>query len=239
VITPQTPDTTVPYTGNNQWTGATYDAAGNLTGQPERTYSYDGENRLVTATGPGGAVTYRYDGEGRRVKKELGSGTTVYVYDAQGRLAAEYGPEADTGTRYVTADQLGSTRLVTDSLGAVTSRYDYFPFGEEIPAVLGGRSGVVGYGSALTLRQRFTAKDRDAETGLDYFEARYLSSAQGRFTSPDPVKVTPERLRDPQQFNLYAYARNNPLRFIDPTGQVLQLAGDVNEAQKQLCELLA
>jgi YD repeat-containing protein len=124
VITPQTPDQTVPYNGNNQWTGATYDAAGNLTGQPERTYSYDGENRLVTATGPGGAVTYRYDGEGRRVKKELASGTTVYVYDAQGRVAAEYGAEADTGTKYVTADHLGSTRLVTDNVGAVTARYD-------------------------------------------------------------------------------------------------------------------
>ena len=64
------------------------------------------------------------------------------------------------------------------------------------------------------------------ETGLDYFGARYFSGAQGRFTSPDPVKVTPDRLRDPQQFNLYAYARNNPLRYIDPSGQILQAKPD-------------
>ena len=79
ILTPQTPDQTVPYNANNQWLGATHDAAGNLTAQPERTYSYDGENRVVTATGPQGAVTYRYDGEGRRVKRESGLATTVYV----------------------------------------------------------------------------------------------------------------------------------------------------------------
>jgi RHS repeat-associated protein len=90
---------------------------------------------------------------------------------------------------------------------------------------------------------RFTGKERDTladgtPTGLDYLGARYYSGAQGRFTSPDPVKVTPDRLRDPQQFNLYAYARNSPLRYIDPSGQILQLAGDVNQAQQQLCQWL-
>jgi len=86
--------------------------------------------------------------------------------------------------------------------------------------------------------QKLTGKERDAETGLDFFGARYFSGSQGRFTSPDPVKVTPDRLRDPQQFNLYTDARNNPLRYIDPTGQVLTISGDVNEAQKQLCAIL-
>jgi RHS repeat-associated protein len=65
---------------------------------------------------------------------------------------------------------------------------------------------------------RFTGKERDAETGLDYFGARYFSAAQGRFTSADPIHFLPQRLLDPQQWNMYAYARNNPLRFIDPTG---------------------
>jgi len=61
----------------------------------------------------------------------------------------------------------------------------------------------------------FTAKERDSETGLDYFGARYMSSAQGRFTSPDPGGG---HLEDPQTLNRYAYARNNPLRFTDSTG---------------------
>jgi len=61
----------------------------------------------------------------------------------------------------------------------------------------------------------FTSKERDAETGLDYFGARYLSSAQGRFTSPDPIHITKERVLDPQQWNMYAYVRNNPLSNVD------------------------
>jgi RHS repeat-associated protein len=63
----------------------------------------------------------------------------------------------------------------------------------------------------------FTGKERDAETGLDYFGARYMSSAQGRFTSPDPF-LGSGRPEDPQSWNRYAYARNNPLVYIDPTG---------------------
>lgn len=62
----------------------------------------------------------------------------------------------------------------------------------------------------------FTGKERDAETGLDYFGARYLSGAQGRFTSPDPLFIEAKRLPDPQAWNLYAYVRNNPLRLVDP-----------------------
>jgi RHS repeat-associated protein len=73
----------------------------------------------------------------------------------------------------------------------------------------------------------FTSKERDAETGLDYFGARYYSGAQGRMTSPDPfmiVTAAQDReqlgryLSNPQNWNRYAYAFNNPLRFIDPTG---------------------
>jgi RHS repeat-associated protein len=69
------------------------------------------------------------------------------------------------------------------------------------------------------IANRFTAKERDAETGLDYFGARYFSGAMGRFTSPDPILITKERLADPQRLNLYAYTRNNPLRYVDPNGE--------------------
>ena len=85
------------------------------------------------------------------------------------------------------------------------------------------------YGQSSAVNQKFTAKERDFETGLDYFGARYFSSAQARFTSPDPVVITPERFFDPQQLNLYAYVRNNPLRFIDPTGKVLVCTGSDQE----------
>jgi RHS repeat-associated protein len=65
---------------------------------------------------------------------------------------------------------------------------------------------------------QFTGKERDSETGLDWFDVRYLSSAQGRFTSPD-LPFADQRLDDPQSWNLYSYGRNNPLRNIDPSGR--------------------
>ncbi len=70
-------------------------------------------------------------------------------------------------------------------------------------------------------RSRSTGKERDNETGLDFFGARYLSSAQGRFTSPDPLHILPQKVLDPQQWNMYAYVRNNPLRLLDPTGMYI------------------
>jgi RHS repeat-associated protein len=135
--------------------------------------------------------------------------TTVFVYDPFGQLAQEYGgpaiPASESGTRYITADHLGSTRLVTKPDGTVAQTYDYLPFGQEFTA------------SSDTNRIRFTGKERDAETGLDYFGARYFSGAQGRFTGPDPL-LNSGRPWEPQSWNRYAYALNNPLRFNDPTG---------------------
>ena len=71
----------------------------------------------------------------------------------------------------------------TGSLAGVT-RHDYFPFGEELFAGMGGRATTQGYGVVDNVRQKFTGKERDNETRLDYFRARYYSNAQGRFTSP-------------------------------------------------------
>jgi RHS repeat-associated protein len=69
---------------------------------------------------------------------------------------------------------------------------------------------------------RFTAKERDSESGLDYFGALYMSSAQGRFTSVDPKLdgvPYPEHVLAPQRWNRYAHALNNPLKLFDPSGQ--------------------
>jgi hypothetical protein len=131
--------------------------------------TYDAEGRLKqwTDSTTGATVTSTYDGDGRRVTRTKGSEVTTYVYDPEGNLAAEYGgPEpALTGRLYVTADALGSTRLVTKG-GAAVECHDYLPFGEEVPK-LWGRSSV-SCGTAADSVQ-FTGKERDAETGLDYF----------------------------------------------------------------------
>jgi RHS repeat-associated protein len=165
---------------------------------------------------------YQYDGEGRRVRRldTFMSGPaieTVFVYDAFGRLAVEYGGTASqAGTRYLSTDHLGSTRLVTSETGAVIGRRDLTPFGEVIPAGTGGRGGEFGAPTGTSIL--FTGKERDGETGLDYFGARYMSAAQGRFTSPDPLGAAAGKEGDPQSWNLYAYARNNPLLYVDPDG---------------------
>lgn len=65
---------------------------------------------------------------------------------------------------------------------------------------------------------RFTGKERDAEAGLDFFGARYVSAAEGRFTSPDPANLG-ARIRYPQTWNMFAYTVNNPLAFIDSDGR--------------------
>ena len=122
---------------------------------------------------------------------------------------------------WLVTDQLGTPRMVFDKTGslAATKRHDYLPFGEELFAGTGGRTTAQGYSATDGVRQKFTQKERDNETGLDYFGARYLASMQGRFTSTDPIALTAQRLNDPQQINLYSYARNNPLKYVDPDGE--------------------
>jgi len=121
---------------------------------------------------------------------------------------------------YYHVDALGSVRAVTDQTGALVQRHDYAAFGEELPPQAVGDS-----------KLRFTGKERDAETGLDYFGARYYGSGIGRFTTPDDdtvaaggtVRALPYgSLFNPQSLNRYAYAHNSPLRFRDPTGHCVE-----------------
>jgi RHS repeat-associated protein len=215
-------------------TGWTYDGAGrgNITANPiAQTFVYDAENRQTSATSGSSTTQYVYDGDGRRVKRIDPGGTkTIFVYDAAGNLAGEYSTASNSAAvQFLTTDHLGSTRVITDASGLVKERLDYRPFGDDILVTQGSpRSGATGYGIDVGVKQKFTSKERDSETGLDFFGARYFASAQGRFTSPDPVIITPERLRDPQQLNRYAYVRNNPLRLVDPTGEDLNCTGNAN-----------
>jgi RHS repeat-associated protein len=171
-----------------------------------------------------GASTYAYDGDGRRVKKVSGGETTVFIYDAMGQMAAE----TTSGTNaspcavcYMSVDHLGSTKMVTDGGGAVVSLHDYLPFGQEIAGGTYGRSSLFGSGTD-GVKQKFTGKERDQESGLDYFGARYYGSALGRLTSPDwsakPQPVPYADFNNPQTLNQYVYVLNNPLSKNDPDG---------------------
>lgn len=243
--------------------GYRYDLAGNLECDPIHPcgstapfpayYAYDADNRITFAEGSSGSgdVTYFYDGNGRRVKKVVTGSetkTTVFVYDIAGQLLAEYGDHQQTagGTSYVTSDNLGTPRVITGANGNIIGRHDYQPFGEEIPVAYGGRAAIGGYTGNDGLRQQFTAKERDTDTGLDYFLARYYSPTQGRFTSPDEFKGGPHevgvsgsrdpekqalayaQVTNPQSLNKYQYSFNNPLRYVDPDGQNPQDSFELN-----------
>jgi RHS repeat-associated protein len=71
----------------------------------------------------------------------------------------------------------------------------------------------------MLFAHRYTGKERDTESGNDYFGARYYASSMGRFMSPDPLYLEMHRLSDPQQLNLYSYVPNNPLSLTDPDGR--------------------
>jgi RHS repeat-associated protein len=203
--------------------GYNYDSEGNLTANPEsQLFTYDAENHQtqVQNTSTQVTATYYYDGEGKRVRKTVGTEDTVFAYDALGKLAAEYSNTTDSrpkATNYITADELGSPRIVTNQLGQVISRHDYMPFGEELAAGIGGRTTAQGYGGADGVRKKFTGYERDTESGLDFAQNRYFSSKHGRFTSADPL-TSSASIKHPQTLNRFNYAMNSPYKFTDPIG---------------------
>lgn len=129
------------------------------------------------------------------------------------------GADDDRGTLFYHGDHLGSSNVMTDRRGVLVQEVAYFPFGEERDSHEPGVHIRQPYG--------FTGKEQDDESGLHYFEERYLTGRLARFASVDPKYVSPDALgpeqlsrylAQPQDLNLYAYSRNNPIRFIDPTG---------------------
>ena len=115
-------------------------------------------------------------------------------------------------------DLAGNIRLSTDEAGTPTAPViDYTPFGEIIGASCNG-------GGDPTLSPKFQGKLRDPKTCLDDFGARDYYMVTGRFQSVDPVLPVETALRDPQQWNRYAYDRNNPLIYTDPDGR--EVRGD-------------
>ncbi|MGH7441488.1 MAG: RHS repeat-associated core domain-containing protein, partial [bacterium] len=104
-------------------------------------------------------------------------------------------------------DWLGTVRATANNAGGLVDTFTSWPYGANLSQV-----GIVS-------NDHFTDKYHDGESGIDYFGARYYSSTLGRFLTPDPDSdPSPLKLVDPQRWNMYAYALNNPTNFTDPTG---------------------
>jgi len=136
---------------------------------------------------------------------------------ASGELLAtyDYNPAVSSSPvlSYNFEDWLGTKRMQSTAAGAVAMHWSSDPFGDYLNAT--GSAGDA-------TEQHFTGKERDAESGNDYFGARYYASNMGRFMSPDwSAKEEPvpyATMDDPQSLNLYSYVRNNPLSHADADG---------------------
>ena len=215
------------------------------------TYLYDGEGQVCAVQGPppvsggpGAMTQYIYDAGGTRVAKgtitvwscdttvngfiatnsyvlgpngqqdseeTIVSGTRTWKHTnvyAGGDLVATYD---SVGLHFHLSDWQGTRRVQTDYAGNVGETYPGLPYGEMPPGQDLGAT-----------EQHFTGKEHDDESGNDYFDARYYSSAMGRFLTPDwSVKAEPipyAKVGDPQTLNLYSYVLNNPLVKFDPNG---------------------
>jgi RHS repeat-associated protein len=213
---------------NDTITDYDYDKTGNMTLDAEnKRFIYDAENHVKSFfKGTNGSATpdatYFYDGEGNRVKKISSTETTIFVYDGDSQLVAEYSTVSSSQPKvsYLTADHLGSPRIITDATGKVISRHDYLAFGDEVTDTVGnvgGRSSTNGYSTEDYIRKQYTGYEKDEESGLDFAQARYYNGKHGRFTSVDPLTAS-ANVKDPQTFNRYSYAMNSPYKFTDPLG---------------------
>ena len=214
-----------------------YDDEGNRTKRVEiatgkvTEYVWDYRNRLASVVfkDAGGAVTrtteYAYDIDNRRIGKKV-DGVTVerYVYDGSDIALVFDGAGVQThrylyGTGvdqilaqerggsvvWALTDNLGTVRDVVDGGGGVVlNHFTYDSYGRVISQT----------NPAVDFRYGYTGREQDNETGLDYYRARYYDAGVGRFISEDPIGFSAG------DNNLYRYVRNNPINFIDPSGNV-------------------
>src|SRR5437660_8699477 len=219
-------------------------------------YVYDAENRISSTSG----FSYVYDADGNRVQK-INSNTTpdtgtLYWYmspgivaesDLSGNLQSEYvffdGERIarkdfpGNAVSYYFSDHLKTASVITDAVGTTKSESDNYPWGGELQFL-----------KCDSNHYKFTGKERDAETGLDYFGARHYSNGLGRFITPDwaakATAVPYADFADPQTLSLYTYVRNLPTTKSDPDGHCpeckkLHDEGKVAEARKAYGEWYA
>lgn len=208
-----------------------YDQNGNMTSDGQKCFVYNDTNQLkqVKSCSDSKVIAeYVYDYQGTRlVKKEFENGIlkrTVYsptdeyetvklangttqntvYYKVNDETVAKQNPD---GTKqYFHNDHLGSVTVLTNQSGTKVEETSYDPWGE---VTTGGTQS----------KYLFTGQEKDLETGLNYYGARYYNSHIKHFTQPDDII---QDIYDPQSLNRYSYVRNNPVKYTDPTGHIIQ-----------------
>jgi RHS repeat-associated protein len=208
---------------NNRISSWTYDAVGNVTNDGRNIYAYDAEDRVISING--GATTYTYDAGGIRLTKTTGTTTIRYYFGAAEKTNSSWTKiligtpagaiEWDNGTMHFKSNNhLGTPAIITNGLGALVGQNELYPYGEILSE------------TGNSTKFKLSGKERDIESGNEYFGARYYSNVSGRFLTTDPVF----RTNDPQSLNRYIYAGNDPINFVDPDGRDITLF-DLIEAQ--------
>ncbi|MGA7313783.1 MAG: RHS repeat-associated core domain-containing protein [Silvibacterium sp.] len=211
-----------PYSGGVLAYGYVYDAEGRRVAKGTITPSPVGQSPSCNLATNGFTLTESYllgQGSEQLTTTTWNAGTSTWartnVY-GEGKLLATY----DTlGLHFHLTDPLGTRRLQASAQGIPELDCQSLPFGDQMNCFPDPSAEDAGE-DATPLH--FTGKERDAESGNDYFGARYYSSAMGRFMSPDwstkPSDIPYAEIADPQTLNLYGYVRNNPLSKIDKDG---------------------
>jgi RHS repeat-associated protein len=183
-----------------------YNLNANMTTEVGDTLSYDGLNQLAAVN----AVTFTYGPDGSRLKKAAAESTTLYLGDdveIAGGVMTKYLPgnakRVGSATYWLHQDHLRSVRVATDVTGAVVYRASYKPYGDRLVNI-----------ALVAENKAFIEQRQDEETGLLYLHARYYDPALARLIQADPSSPSDVLVGA----NRYAYAINNPVRFVDPTG---------------------
>ena len=189
-------------------------------------YEYDPENRLRRVLSDGVEIArYRYDGLTRRVERVANGVSTRYVYDGED-IAAEFDGANTAQARYIhgpgideplVVERGGSFAVLADSLGSVVDLVD--PAGVIVGAFAYDAFGRLASSSGATVTSySYAGRESDLESGLYHYRARSMDPSIGRFLQEDPLGIS-------DGVNLYTYAGNNPMLFVDPSGLAAQRAG--------------